>query len=326
MGRTERNDPSVILDGRRLVPQRTLANVIHCTGVGLHSGVKVSMTLRPAAANAGITFVRTDLPGRPRIPARWDHVVDTRLCTVLGNGEGVTVGTVEHLMAAFAGLGIDNAEVEVNAPELPVMDGSSSPFVFLIECCGSVEQSSPRRALRVLKPMNVEGPGWSVSLSPGDGFALVMEIDYDNPVIDFQSLELDMFDGTFKRDLARARTFGFLEEVEQLRAVGLARGGSLDNAVVISGERILNEGGLRYRDEFVRHKALDALGDLYLAGGPIIGRFEGICSGHAGNNSLLRALLERDDAWCWQPVRRDQVARRIVDRARQDVHASAVAI
>lgn len=311
---------------RKLLPQKTLAGAVRCTGIGLHSGVKVSMTLKPAEPNTGITFVRTDLPGQPRIPARWDRVVDTRMCTVLGNAEGITIGTVEHLMAALAGLGIDNAEVEVDAPELPVMDGSSSPFVFLIECAGFVEQASPRRALRIREPVRVSGDGWMVSLAPAETFSLAVEIDYGSAAVAHQALELDIFDGVFKRDLARARTFGFLEDVERLRAAGLARGGSLDNAVVISGDRILNEDGLRYDDECVRHKALDALGDLYLVGAPIIGRFEGRCSGHAGNNLLLRTLFSRKEAWAWDVVRRGEPGRVMIERARRELRASAVAI
>lgn len=326
MSKSKRNDARANLEARKLLPQKTLADAVQCTGVGLHSGARVTMTLKPAEPNSGVVFVRTDLPHRPRIAARWDHVVDTRLCTVLANREGVSVGTVEHVMAAFAGLGIDNVEVEVDAPELPVMDGSSSPFVFLIECAGRVEQASPRRALRIVEPVRVEGRGWFLSLVPASTFSLTMEIDYESTAVAYQSVEFDLYEGAFKKDLARARTFGFLQDVERLRAAGLAQGGSLDNAVVISGDRILNEEGLRYRDEFVRHKALDALGDLYLAGGPIIGRFQGSCSGHAGNNQLLRAVFECKTAWTWDLVKRGDKAQIMIDRARRDLLTSAVAI
>lgn len=295
--------PVKSFDARKFVPQKTLRSPIHCTGVGLHSGVKVSMTLRPAEADSGIVFVRSDVGGGAEISARWDHVVDTQLCTVLGNEKGVTVGTVEHLMAAFAGLAIDNAVVELDGPELPVMDGSAAPFVFLIECAGILELPRPRRAIRLLAPVLIEGNGWSASLGPARGFSLGVEIDFANPAVARQSLEMGLVDGSFKKELARARTFGFLSEVEQLRAAGLARGGSLDNVVVVSGDRVLNEEGLRYPDEFVRHKALDAIGDLYLAGAPIIGHFGGLRTGHAANNHLLQALFAAEEAWTWDEVR-----------------------
>ena len=313
------------LKPRRLVPQKTLRSAVHCTGIGLHSGAKVSMTLKPAEPNAGISFVRTDLGG-VTIPARWDHVVDTRLCTVVGNSDGVTIGTVEHLMAALAGLHVDNAVVEVDAPELPVMDGSSGPFVFLIECAGLLEQACARRAIRVLEPVRATGDGWAISLTPGNGFSVDVEIDYGRSAVGNQSLALDLVNGTFKKELARARTFGFLDEVQELRAAGLARGGSLDNAVVISGDRILNEEGLRYQDEFVRHKALDAIGDLYLAGGPIIGRFHGMRSGHTGNNRLLRALFARAGSWTWDTICRSDDGLAAIDRNRRPDFIPALAV
>ncbi len=309
---------------RRLVPQKTLRSAVHCTGVGLHSGAQVSMTLKPAEPNAGIRFVRTDLDGAT-IPARWDRVVDTRMCTVIGNDHGVTIGTVEHLMAALSGLNVDNVVVEVDGPELPVMDGSSGPFVFLIECAGLLEQACARRAIRILEPVSVSGNGWEVSLLPGAGFSVGVHIDYGRSLVGSQSLAMDLVKGAFKKELARARTFGFLEEVEELRASGLARGGSLDNAIVISGERILNEDGLRYEDEFVRHKALDAIGDLYLAGAPIIGRFRGVRSGHAGNNQLLRALFARSEAWTWETLSRSDESPAPVDRPRLPEFVPALA-
>lgn len=279
--------------------QRTLKSRVSCTGVGLHSGARVGMALTPGDENSGILFVRTDLAGAPIVHGRWDSVIDTRMGTTLSNVNGVSVATVEHVMAALAGLGVDNVVVEVDGPEVPIMDGSAAPFVFLIECAGIVEQDAPRRAVRVLAPVVVEGRGWSASLLPAARAGMDIEIDFDNPAISRQFLSLDLEGGTFKRDLARARTFGFLHEVEQLQAAGLARGGSLENAVVISGDTILNPGGLRFQDEFIRHKALDAVGDLFLAGGPIIGRFQGVRTGHAANNRLLRALFARKDAWRW---------------------------
>jgi UDP-3-O-[3-hydroxymyristoyl] N-acetylglucosamine deacetylase len=313
------------LKPRRLVPQKTLRRSVHCTGVGLHSGAKVTMTLKPAEPNAGISFVRTDLGGAT-IPARWDHVVDTRMCTVVGNSDRATIGTVEHLMAALSGLNVDNVIVEVDGPELPVMDGSSGPFVFLIECAGLLEQACARRAIRILEPVRASGDGWDVSLMPGKGFSVDVKIDYDRSVVGSQSLAMDLVNGTFKKELARARTFGFLDEVQELRAAGLARGGSLDNAVVISGNRILNEGGLRYQDEFVRHKALDAVGDLYLAGAPIIGHFHGMRSGHAANNRLLRTLFARPESWTWATMCRSDDALAAIDRNRQTDFVPALAV
>lgn len=272
--------------------QQTLKAPISCTGVALHSGDKVSMTLCPAAADSGIVFKRTDIQGGGAvIPARFDNVVDTRMCTVLGNADGVTVSTVEHLMAAFAGAGIDNAIVEINAAEVPVMDGSSAPFLFLMDCAGTVKQNAPRRAIRVLKEITVEDGDRVVSLVPADGFTLNFEIDFESAAIQRQTLSFEMADGAFKDEIARARTFGFLHEVEHLRSLGLAKGGSLANAVVISGDEILNEDGLRFDDEFVRHKILDAVGDLFLAGGALLGAFDASRSGHDANNRLLRALF-----------------------------------
>jgi UDP-3-O-[3-hydroxymyristoyl] N-acetylglucosamine deacetylase len=273
------------------------------------------MTLRPAEADSGIRFRRVDLAGGGAlIPARWDRVVETRLCTTLGNADGASLATVEHLMAAFAGCGIDNAEVEVNGPEVPVMDGSSEPFVFLIECAGIRDLGVPRRAIRILEPISVEAEGRSATLLPGEGFEIDCEIDFDSLAVSRQAISVGLVNGTFKKELARARTFGFLHEVEQLWAVGLARGGSLKNAVVVSGDKILNREGLRYEDEFVRHKALDALGDLYLAGSPIIGRFRGLCSGHHLNNLLLHALFAERKAWRYDVFRTDVVQRTAAPR------------
>lgn len=266
------------------------------------------MTLRPAPIDAGIVFRRTDVKGAiADVPATWDRVVDTRMCTVLGNEHGVTVGTVEHLMAAFSGLGIDNALVEIDGPEVPIMDGSAGPFVFLIECAGVTEQAAPRRVIRVLKAVAVEQGRATARLVPGPCLSLNFEIDFANTTVARQQIALGLVNGTFRKELAHARTFGFLDEVEKLWAAGLARGGSLDNAVVIAGDRVLNREGLRYDDEFVRHKALDAVGDLYLAGGPIVGTFSGVCSGHAINNRLLRALFADPVAWCFDTLTVDEL-------------------
>jgi len=284
-----------------VLSQTTLKGAIHCTGVGVHSGARVSMTLRPAPAGSGVSFVRTDVRGRdPVVPARWDAVADTRLCTVLANADGVSVGTVEHLMSALAGCGVDNCVVELDGPEVPIMDGSAAPFVFLIECAGVAEQASPRMALRVLKPVSVADGGRSASLAPADEPSFAMEIDFASAAVARQRYRVALRDDAFKREIARARTFGFLHEVEAMRKAGLARGGSLENAIVISGDRVLNEGGLRFADEFVRHKILDGIGDLYLAGGPIVGAFLGVKSGHALNNRLLHALFADPSAWAWE--------------------------
>jgi UDP-3-O-[3-hydroxymyristoyl] N-acetylglucosamine deacetylase len=280
------------------VRQKTLKSRINCNGVGLHSGRRVMMTIGPAAIDSGIRFKRVDPAGKGAIiPARWDHVVDTRLCTVIGNGDGVVVSTVEHLMAAFAGLGIDNATIEIDGPEVPIMDGSADAFVFLIECAGIVEQTAPRKRIRVLKSVSVGDERASATLVPAPFASLDFALDFPNPAIGKQEKSVRVAEDAFKRELSRARTFGFAEEVELLRKAGLARGGSLDNAIVIGADRVLNREGLRYGDEFVRHKLLDAMGDLYLAGAAIEGRFLGARSGHALNNQLLRALFDDPEAW-----------------------------
>ena len=281
-----------------VVNQRTLKSSISCSGVTLHSGEKVSLTLNPADAGTGIVFKRTDIAGGgASIPAKWDRVVDTRMCTTIGNGDGVTVATVEHLMAALAGCGIDNALIELNGSEVPIMDGSAQPFVFLLECAGVVEQDEPRRVIRVLKSVSARDGDSEARLSPGSFLSLDFKIEFDCGAISRQSFSIGVINGSFAKELARARTFGFLHEVEALWAAGFAKGGSLENAVVVSGDKVLNEGGLRYDDEFVRHKILDAVGDLYLAGAPIIGKFEGVYSGHATNNALLRTLFADPEAW-----------------------------
>lgn len=273
------------------VMQKTLKSVISCTGIGLHSGDKVSMTLHPAAVDAGITFRRTDVAGEGvEISAAYHRVVDTLMCTTLG-ASGKTIGTVEHLMAALAGAGVDNALIEVGGAEVPVMDGSAAPFLFLIECAGVVEQDAPRKAIRVLKSVSVVDGEKTASLVPADGFSLDFKIDFPSPVIGAQAMTMGMTSGNFKDEIARARTFGFLHEAEMLWAAGLAKGASLDNAVVVSGDKVLNEDGMRFDDECVRHKILDAIGDLYLAGAPILGHYSGERSSHALNNALLRELF-----------------------------------
>ena len=294
------------LDHLDTLNQRTLKSSVSCDGIGLHTGAAVAMTLRPAESGAGIVFERKDIAGSAPIPARWDHVVDTRLCTTLGNDDGVTVTTVEHLMAAFSGCGVDNAVVEIDGPELPIMDGSSAPFVSLIDSVGLVEQQAPLRIIRLHKTVTVRDGERFASLAPGNGFSLGFEISFENPTVARQTITVGLVNGTFKGELASARTFGFLDEVEAMQAAGFARGGSLDNAVVISGDSVLNADGLRYDDEFVRHKALDAIGDLFLAGARIIGRFEGVCSGHDMNNRLLRAMFSDAEAWSLVTVGADE--------------------
>jgi UDP-3-O-[3-hydroxymyristoyl] N-acetylglucosamine deacetylase len=291
----------------RSARQKTLKSSIHCSGIGLHGGSKISMTLHPADVDTGIVFRRSDIRGRNAIvPARYENVHDTRLCTALVNDAGVNVGTVEHLMAALAGCEIDNAEIVLSGGEVPIMDGSAEPFVFLIECAGIVEQRAARRAIQVIKPI-VAHIGDSVArLTPSNGFSVKLAIDFDNPAIGEQALELGIDPKAFKSEISRARTFGFLEDVEALRKAGLALGGSLDNAVVVSGDRILNDGGLRYQDEFVRHKALDCIGDLYLAGAPLLGQFSGHRVGHSINNLILRALFADADAWTYTTLDGDE--------------------
>jgi len=284
--------------------QRTLAAPVAIRGIGLHSGAPVTLTLRPAEVGQGLWFRRVDVTDRdPVIPARWDHVVDTRLCTVLGNAAKVTVSTVEHLMAALAALGLDNLEVQVDGPEVPVMDGSSLAFVEAIRSVGTVAQPAVRRAIRVLNEVVVEdGQTWLALRPAPRGLSIEAEIEFDTPAIGHQSHAIAISAESFRTELADCRTFGFAHEVEALRAHGLARGGSLDNAVVIEGDRILNPEGLRRADEFVRHKALDAVGDLALAGHPLIGAYAGVRPSHKANNLLLRALFARPDAWRLEPA------------------------
>jgi UDP-3-O-[3-hydroxymyristoyl] N-acetylglucosamine deacetylase len=279
--------------------QRTLKTSIGCSGIGLHSGVRVAMKLHPAPVNSGIVFKRVDLVGGgSEIPARWDRIADSRMCTVLADESGVSVATVEHLMSAFYGMSIDNALVELNGPEVPAMDGSAAPFIFLMECAGVSEQSEPRKHLRILKPVVHSHGNKQVSLTPADhGLKLEFDIDFAAPAVGQQSCQFDIERDLFKSEISKARTFGFLSDVTALREAGLARGGSLENAIVVDGDRVLNEDGLRHSDEFVRHKVLDAIGDLYLTGHRIIGHFHGICSSHADTASLLRQVFADDSNW-----------------------------
>ena len=276
--------------------QRSLASVTRCRGIGLHCGQKVVMTLHPALPDTGILFRRSDAGAEIR--ANWASTAESTLSTVLSNGEGIQIGTIEHLMAAFAGCGIDNAVVELDGPEVPIMDGSAAPFVSVIERAGIIEQDAARRGMKILKPVVVSDNEASAALLPDHGFSMSFEIDFANPLIRQQEIALAVDPESFKAELAPARTFGLLDDWPRLKAAGLARGGSLDNAVVVSGNRVLNDGGLRFADEFVRHKLVDALGDLYLAGGPIIGHFRGLRSGHALTRRLLSALFADSDAWC----------------------------
>ncbi len=281
--------------------QTTLARPVSCCGIGLHGGESVAMTLKPAASGTGIVFERSDLSnGARRFPARFDMVTESPLCTVLGNGSGATLATVEHIMAALSGCGIDNVLVEVRGGEVPIMDGSAAAFVALIDRAGSVRLDAPRRQLRVLREVAVEdGPGRARLLPCGER-RFRCEIAYDNPQIGSQSAQLKLAADAFRAHIARARTFGLMEEVAGMRARGLALGGSLDNAVVVADGAVLNRDGLRYANEFARHKLLDAIGDMALAGAPILGAFEGHRSGHALNHRLLQALFEDDGAWRWE--------------------------
>lgn len=291
-----------------MLRQKTLKNIIRATGVGIHTGEKVYMTLRPAPVDTGIIFRRVDLPEPVDIPARADLVGETTMSTTLVQ-DGVRVATIEHLCSALAGLGIDNAYIDLSAPEVPIMDGSAGPFVFLVQSAGVEEQGKAKRLFRIRKSVRVEeGDKWA-QFDPYDGFKLAFEIDFDHPAIDpCQSRHEVDFNGTsYIREISRARTFGFVRDIEALRSRNLALGGSMDNAIVLDDYRVLNEDGLRYEDEFVRHKILDAVGDLYLIGGNILGAFSGYKSGHALNNKLVRAVLA--DATAWEAVSFDEAGR-----------------
>jgi len=281
-----------------MVKQRTLKNIIRATGVGLHSGKKVYLTLKPAPVDTGIVFCRTDLDPVVEIPAHALNVGDTTLSTTLVQGD-VSIDTVEHLLSACAGLGVDNAYIEVSAAEVPIMDGSAGPFVFLLQSAGIEEQSKAKRFIRITKPVSIVDGDKEARFEPYDGFAVRFTIDFDHPVFRdrAQTAELDFSTTAFVKEISRARTFGFMRDFEYLRANNLALGASVNNAIAVDDYKILNEDGLRYEDEFVKHKVLDAIGDLYLLGHSLIGRFTGVKSGHGLNNLLLRELLKQEDAW-----------------------------
>ena len=292
-----------------MIKQRTLKHIIRATGVGLHTGEKVELTLRPAQPDAGIVFRRVDLPVPADVRADALKVTDTRLCSTL-EANGVRIATVEHLMSAFAGLGIDNAYVDLTGSEVPIMDGSAAPFVFLIQSAGIEQQPAPKRFFRIKRAVEVrDGDKWA-RLEPHNGFRLSFSIVYDHPVFEksAQSVAVDFSETSYVKEVARARTYGFTQDVEALLDEGLIRGGSLDNAVVMDEFRVLNAEGLRYSDEFVKHKLLDAIGDLYLLGYPLIGAFSAHKSGHALNNRLLRETLAAKDAWEFMSFEREEDA------------------
>ena len=281
-----------------MIKQRTLKNTIRATGVGLHSGEKVYLTLKPAPADTGIVFCRTDLDPVVQIPALAGNVGKTTMSTTLVKGD-VTVDTVEHLLSAMAGLGIDNAYIELSACEVPSMDGSAGPFVFLIQSAGLDEQDVPKKFIRILREVSITDGDKSATFVPFDGFKVTFSIEFDHPAFagKTQTASVDFSSTSFVKEVSRARTFGFMRDIEYLRSQNMALGGSLDNAIVVDESSILNEDGLRYEDEFVKHKILDAIGDLYLLGNSLIGEFQGVKSGHELNNRLLRKLIEETDAW-----------------------------
>lgn len=281
-----------------MIKQRTLKNEIRATGVGLHTGQKIYLTLRPAAIDAGIIFRRVDLAPIVEIEAKAENVGDTTLSTTLMKGD-VRVSTVEHLLSAMAGMGIDNAIIDVSADEVPIMDGSAGPFVFLIQSAGIQEQNAPKKFIRIKKKVTVRDGDKEATFLPFNGFKVTFEIDFDHPVFKDRKLKatVDFSSTSFVKEVSRARTFGFMHEIEYLRSKGLAKGGSVDNAIVVDKYRILNEDGLRYEDEFVKHKVLDAIGDLYLLGTSLIGEFRAHKSGHGLNNKSLRELIKQKDAW-----------------------------
>jgi len=284
--------------GIKMLKQRTLKKAISATGVGLHNGEKVTLTLRPAATDTGIVFKRVDLPQPNEILATPDAVHDTRLCSAL-EANGARVATVEHIMSALAGLGVDNVYIDVDASEIPIMDGSSGPFVYLIQEAGVVEQTAAKKFIRIKKTVEViDGDKW-VRFEPYHGFKIDFTINFNHPVFENSGshVKIDFAEDSYIKEISRARTFGFMHEVEYLRSNGLARGGSLDNAIVLDEYRVINADGLRYDDEFAKHKVLDAIGDLYMLGHPILGAFYAYKSGHALNNQLLRALMQDETAW-----------------------------
>ncbi len=289
------------------MPQTTLASVTEVQGIGVHTGAEVILRLKPAEVNTGIVFVRTDVLGPDNhVPVKPTAVTSATLSTIISNAAGVSVATIEHVMAALSALGVDNAILELDGPEVPIMDGSARDFVAIIDKAGVQRQQATRDVLRILHPIEVdEGDKWA-RLEPAQTFTVDCAIDFDTPLISRQRIVLAMSDRAFRQELAVARTFGFAKDVEALRAQGLARGGSLDNCIVIENDQVKNPGGLRYADEFVRHKALDAIGDLYVLGMPVLGRFEAYKPGHALNNSLVRAVLQQPQ--CWDVVSEHELA------------------
>ncbi len=278
-----------------MIPQCTLNHSIRCSGIGLHSGKKIQLVLHPADEDTGIVFCRSDLG--VDIPARSAFVTDTRLCTTLGN-EHASIATVEHVLSALSGLGVDNAYIEVSGAEIPIMDGSAAPFVFLIQCAGLRQQSKARRVIRILEKIEAVSGDKRCSLHPSQSFKVSYLLDYAHPLLQQRRVSLDFSRQAYVREVSRARTFGFLHEIEALQKAGLALGGSLENAIVLDQYKVVNEGGLRYHDECVRHKILDTVGDLYLAGMPIVGAFEGERTGHEMNHALVSTLLATPEAWC----------------------------
>ncbi|MFQ5581237.1 MAG: UDP-3-O-acyl-N-acetylglucosamine deacetylase [Mariprofundaceae bacterium] len=287
-----------------MIPQRTLDHSIRCSGIGLHSGRKIELVLNPAPENTGITFCRSDKG--ITISASAGNVTDTRMCTTIGQ-EDACISTVEHLLSALAGLGIDNAHIEVDGPEVPIMDGSSAPFVFLIQCAGICEQSEAKRIMRIRKKVKVKDGNKHCALYPSGGFKISYLLDYDHPLLRERKISVDFSRQAYTREISRARTFGFLHEIEALQKAGLALGGSLENAIVLDAFRVVNEGGLRYEDECVRHKILDTLGDLSLAGFPIVGAFEGERTGHEMNHRLVTTLLADPSNFTIEALTREEV-------------------
>ena len=283
--------------------QRTLARAVHMNGIGVHKGEEARIRVMPAPCDYGVRFMRTDVVGLDAmVEARFDAVVDTALCTRIGNSDGVSVSTIEHLMAALAGCGIDNALVELDGPEIPIMDGSAAPFVSAFLGAGVIDQDEPLRVIRMLSSVSVEHDGRFAALHPSDSFEIEFKIDFEDEAIGVQHRSESFAGDCFIANYADSRTFGRLEDIEKLRSLGFARGGSLDNAIVVDGSKVLNEGGLRHEDEFVRHKMLDTVGDLALGGAPILGRYCGVKSGHDMTNRLLHKLFETPNAWCFDVV------------------------
>jgi UDP-3-O-[3-hydroxymyristoyl] N-acetylglucosamine deacetylase len=307
--------------------QHTLQAPIVVKGIGVHSGAPATMTLCPAPADSGILFVRTDIADRDNvIPARWDNVTDTRLCTVVANKAGVHVSTIEHILSALAAAGVDNTVIEIDGPEVPIMDGSAIDFIQAIDKTGLSRQKALRRVLVVKKTVTVEDGDKKVILSPADGQYFGFEIEFDNALIGRQKYLHEMKEKTYRHEIAAARTFGFLHEVEMLRKAGLARGGSLDNAIVIDGDKVMNPGGLRFQNEFVRHKILDAIGDLYIAGGQLIGHYHGVKAGHAMNNKILQALFADKAAYAFETLEAPRAARQSSGRAAAFAQDLAVSV